>query len=277
MKLDYLYTDEQLAFLMQYASNEFARWDAVQSLLAIYIKDNVVRLQQREDLILPLPIIDAFRAVLLDEACDPALKAQLFTLPSENEVAEWFEIIDPIAIHVVINFICQKFATEMADEFIAVYHANKVTKYRIDHGDIAKRSLRNKCLFYLAFGHDKQQADKYVSEQYYQANNMTDTMAALTAAVAAQLPSSQQLMAAFEQRWRHDGLTMDKWFMLQASSPAKNVLTTVRSLLTHPTFSMENPNRVRALIGAFVAQNPSAFHATGYWLSIFSGNVNYFK
>lgn len=188
-------------------------------------------------------------------------------MPSENEVAEWFEIIDPIAIHDVINFISQKFATAMTAEFVTVYHANKVTEYRIDHGDIAKRSLRNRCLFYLAFGHDKQQADKYVSEQYYQANNMTDAMAALNAAVAAQLPSSQQLMAEFEQRWRHDGLTMDKWFMLHASSPAKNVLTTVRSLLTHPTFSMENPNRVRALIGTFVAQNPSAFHAedgTGY-------------
>lgn len=155
----------------------------------------------------------------------------------------------------------------MAAEFVAVYHANKMTEYRIDHGDIAKRSLRNRCVFYLAFGHDKQQADKYVTEQYYQANNMTDTMAALRAAVAAQLPSCQQLMAEFEQRWRHDGLIMDKWFMLQATSPAKNVLSTVRTLFTHPTFSMENPNRVRALIGTFVAQNPKAFHSedgTGY-------------
>ncbi|MDR5609025.1 MULTISPECIES: aminopeptidase N [unclassified Arsenophonus] len=267
VKLDYSYTDEQLALLMQYASNDFARWDAAQSLLSIYIKENVVRQQQREDLILPQHIIDAFKSVLLDEACDPALKAQLFTLPSENEVAEWFAIIDPIAIHNVINFIIQKFATEMAAEFVAVYHANKMTEYRIDHGDIAKRSLRNRCLFYLAFGHDKQQADKYVTEQYYQANNMTDTMAALSAAVAAQLPSCQQLMAEFEQRWRHDGLIMDKWFMLQATSPAKNVLSTVRTLFTHPTFSMENPNRVRALIGTFVVQNPTAFHAedgTGY-------------
>ncbi|CAA2931185.1 Aminopeptidase N [Arsenophonus endosymbiont of Bemisia tabaci Q2] len=97
---------------------------------------------------MPQHIIDAFKSVLLDEACDPALcdpalKAQLFTLPSENEVAEWFAIIDPIAIYNVINFIIQKFATEMAAEFVAVYHANKMTEYRIDHGDIAKGSLRN--------------------------------------------------------------------------------------------------------------------------------------
>ncbi|MFV9997249.1 MAG: aminopeptidase N [Arsenophonus endosymbiont of Dermacentor nuttalli] len=260
VKLDYLYTDQQLALLMRYVSNDFARWDAAQSLLAIYIKNNVTRQQQAQDLQLPSHIIDAFSAVLSDKSSDPALTAQIFTLPSENEVGEWFEIIDPMTIRDVINFIIQKFATEMAAEFAAVYHANKVTEYRIDHADIAKRCLRNRCLFYLAFGEDKRQADRYVTEQYYQANNMTDVMAALNAAVAAQLPSCQQLMAQFEQRWRDDGLIMDKWFMLQATSPAKNVLATVRSLLAHPTFSMENPNRVRSLIGAFVSQNPAAFH-----------------
>ncbi|MCE1777101.1 aminopeptidase N C-terminal domain-containing protein, partial [Enterobacter hormaechei] len=56
-----------------------------------------------------------------------------------------------------------------------------------------------------------------------------------------------------------DGLVMDKWFSLQASSPAVDVLTNVRHLLNHRSFSMSNPNRVRALIGAFV-NNPVAFH-----------------
>jgi aminopeptidase N len=32
-------------------------------------------------------------------------------------------------------------------------------------------------------------------------------------------------------------------------------------LMTHPAFSLQNPNRVRALIGTFCAANPSKFHA----------------
>ncbi|MDT9587168.1 MAG: aminopeptidase N [Candidatus Arsenophonus melophagi] len=267
VKLDYLYTDEQLAFLMQYARNAFSRWDSAQSLLVIYIKENVERLKHQKDLILPLHVIHAFRSCLVDKACEAALKAQIFTLPAEYEVAEWFETIDPIAIHTVMNFIRKKITTEMTAELINAYYTNKVSEYQIDHGDIAKRSLKNKCLFYLAFSQDKQQADKYVSEQYYHSNNMTDTIAALNAAIAAQLPSSQDMMVAFEQRWRYDDFIMDKWFMLQAKSPAKNVLKIVRSLLTHPTFSMANPNRVHALIGSFITQNPAAFHAsdgTGY-------------
>jgi aminopeptidase N len=35
----------------------------------------------------------------------------------------------------------------------------------------------------------------------------------------------------------------------------------VRKLLNHRSFSMNNPNRIRSLIGAFAGSNPAAFHA----------------
>ncbi len=75
VKLDYPYSDQQLAFLMQHARNEFARWDAAQSLLATYIKLNVVKHQQQQPFTLPLHVVYAFRALLLDEQLDPALAA----------------------------------------------------------------------------------------------------------------------------------------------------------------------------------------------------------
>ena len=54
---------------------------------------------------------------------------------------------------------------------------------------------------------------------------------------------------------------MDKWFILQATSPAVDALSKVRSLLKHRSFTLSNPNRVRSLIGAFASSNPAAFHA----------------
>ncbi|MNZ95761.1 Aminopeptidase N [compost metagenome] len=148
----------------------------------------------------------------------------------------------------------------MADEWLAVYNANKTDGYRVEHADIAKRSLRNVCLGYLAFG-DEALAERLVSEQYRQADNMTDSLAALAAAVAAQLPCRDALLTAFDERWHQDGLVMDKWFVLQATSPAADVLTKVRSLLKHRSFSLSNPNRTRSLIGGFASANPAAFHA----------------
>ncbi|PHM69115.1 aminopeptidase N [Xenorhabdus sp. KJ12.1] len=261
VKLDYLYSDSQLTFLMKYARNEFSRWDAAQALLANYIKLNVTRYQQSQPIELPMHVIDAFRAVLLDKDIDPALTALILTLPSENEVAELFTVIDPQAIHEVLDVITRSLANEMADEFAAVYHSIHTGAYRVEHKDIAKRSLRNICLHYLAFIEDQALADKLVATQYYHADNMTDTVAALSAAMAAELPCSYQLMDEFDQRWHQDGLVMDKWFMLQATSPAFDVLDKVRSLMNHRSFSLSNPNRTYSLLRTFFANNVVAFHA----------------
>ena len=95
---EYKWSDQQLTFLMRHARNDFSRWDAAQSLLATYIKLNVNRHQQGQPLTLPVHVADAFRAILLDEKIDPALAAEILTLPSANEIAELFDIIDPIAI-----------------------------------------------------------------------------------------------------------------------------------------------------------------------------------
>lgn len=243
VKVDYPYTDAQLAFLMQHARNEFARWDAAQSLLASHIKENIRRYQAGEDLQLPEGVTDAFRAVLLDEQIDPALAAQILTLPSETEVAEWFLVVDPDAINAVMTYIAGTFARELADELYAVYVSMKTGAYQIDHADIAKRDLRNVCLGYLALDEDKAQADKRVSQQYAQADNMTDSLAALTAAVKAALPCRDKLLADYDNKWHQDGLVMDKWFILQATRPDADVLDNVKSLLTHRSFTMANPNR----------------------------------
>ncbi len=260
VKLNYAWSDAQLTFLMRHARNDFSRWDAAQSLLANHIRLNVARYQQHQPLSLPLHLADAFRGVLLDPALDPMLAAQILTLPSENEMAELFDIIDPLAIAAVRDAMVRTLATELSDEWLAVYRVNATAEYRIEHADIGKRALRNTCLYYLAFG-DVEQADALVSAQYQQADNMTDALAALSSAVSAQLPVRDALMAQFDDRWHTDGLVMDKWFTLQATSPASDVLSRVRALLNHRSFSLNNPNRLRALVGAFASANPAAFHA----------------
>jgi aminopeptidase N len=260
VKLEYNWSDQQLTFLMRHARNDFSRWDAAQSLLATYVKLNVNRSQQKQPLSLPLHVADAFRAVLLDEKIDPALAAEILTLPSQNEIAELFAKIDPIAIAEVHEALTRTLATELADEFLAVYNANRLDAYRVEHEDIGKRALRNVCLRYLAFG-EQQLAETLVRGQYEAADNMTDSIAALSAAVAAQLPCRDELMAHYDEKWHKDGLVMDKWFILQATSPAVDTLAKVRELLNHRSFSLGNPNRIRSLIGAFAASNPAAFHA----------------
>jgi aminopeptidase N len=54
---------------------------------------------------------------------------------------------------------------------------------------------------------------------------------------------------------------MDQWFSVQASAALPGGLERVEKLLEHPSFSMRNPNKIRALIGAFANQNLVNFHA----------------
>ncbi|MBT0726937.1 aminopeptidase N [Rosenbergiella australiborealis] len=260
VKLHYQWSDSQLTFLMQHARNAFSRWDAAQSLLAIYLKLNISRFAQQQALSVPRHVVDAFSAVLTDEMIDPALKAQIFTLPSENEIAEWFEVINPTAIAAVRASLQQLLATALADELKAAYQQNQCEHYQVTEEDIGKRALKNVALSYLVFS-DPQLGEQLTVTQYHNANNMTDALAAISSAVAAQLPAAEQLLTEWDERWHQDGLVMDKWFILQATRPDPQVLDLVRQLLNHRSFTMKNPNRVRSLIGAFCSANPAAFHA----------------
>ncbi|KLV03777.1 aminopeptidase N [Photobacterium aquae] len=256
--LKYDYTDEELIFLMVHARNEFARWDAGQILLAKYIKANVARSQQGEQFELPESVIDAFRGVLLDETLDPAFIAEMLTLPSENEVAGWYDIVDVDAINKVLSNVTTTLSNAMTDEFSAMYHSLNQGEYSIDHEAMAKRALRNTCLAYLAY---TEQGDALVAKQYAESDNMTDTIAAMAAANDAQLPCRAVQMADFSEKWTHDGLVMDKWFVLQGKNPAENALANVRETMKHTAFDLKNPNRTRSLVASFCANNPVRFHA----------------
>jgi aminopeptidase N len=126
--------------------------------------------------------------------------------------------------------------------------------------------LKNACLSYLN-QLDCSHSYHLVAEQFDQAKNMTDQMAALSAIVNSQHPQKAEYLDHFYQQWQQEALVIDKWFALQASSSMPNTFATVQNLMQHPAFDMKTPNRVRALIGAFSQANPVHFHAkdgTGY-------------
>ncbi|HHI5024637.1 TPA: aminopeptidase N [Vibrio parahaemolyticus] len=257
VKLEYDYSDAELIFLMKHATNDFARWDASQMLLAKYIRQNVTNVQTGSEVQLSEDLIDAFRGVLLDENLEPAFIAQVFSLPSINEITGWYKQIDVDAVDTVLNSITVSLSAALEDELSATYHTLKQTEYTIDHAAIGKRALRNQCLQFLAHT-DK--GNTLVKAQYEAANNMTDTIAAMSAANSAQLECREELMADYSDKWKHDGLVMDKWFALQGTNPAEDALEKVKATMNHEAFSLKNPNRTRSLIGSFLAANPVRFH-----------------
>lgn len=258
VKLEYAYTESQLLTLLRSAKNDFVRWDAAQMLIFNTIKANLQHYQDNKELSVSHELLAAFKTILMDYQSDIEMTALILTLPKEVELAEQFKTIDPEGLYVVREFLKQAIAQHLKDELLKIYHKIDLPTYRVEREDIALRGLRNCCLSYLAvteFG------NTLVHSHYWHANNMTDTLAALTQATTAKLSCRDELLHDFETKWAHDGLVMDKWFALQATRPDENVLQLISELMEHRSFDFNNPNRLRALVGSFSQYNLKAFHA----------------
>tara|TARA_R110001583_G_scaffold11285_1_gene51292 strand:- start:2070 stop:4712 length:2643 start_codon:yes stop_codon:yes gene_type:complete len=261
VKYQYAYTDEQLLLLMSFASDEFSRWDAGQMLFNKYLVKNVQLHQLDKAFSLPSVFVEAFKTVLISDQLDPALIADMFEFISENGAMELFEKVDIEAIHEARQFILSELASQLQSEFNDIYikhHLN--VEYSPNTADIAQRKLANCALLYLAKS-DKTLANQLVIDQIATANNMTDHLAALVAANDGQLDCREKVMTDFDDKWFNNGLVMDKWFTLQATLSSDSILSNINTLLNHRSFDYSNPNRLRALVGAFVNGNSYYFHA----------------
>jgi aminopeptidase N len=260
VKVRYPYSREELAFLFANDGDAFNRWEAGQRLAAEVVLEQAAGACGDGPLPAPDDFLAAFRAALTDRGADPGLLALALTLPGELELAEAMAVADPGAIHAARQGLRSALARALRNDFGAVMDAMR------DHGlyslapqAIGRRSLKNLCLGYLALLAEPG-IHQACFEQFADADNMTDRMAALTCLVHNQLPKWQESLDGFYHQFQDDPLVVDKWFSLQATSPQPVTLDRVRELMTHPAFTMRNPNRVRALVGAFAHGNPALFH-----------------
>ncbi|MDP9109676.1 MAG: aminopeptidase N C-terminal domain-containing protein, partial [Pseudomonadota bacterium] len=119
--------------------------------------------------------------------------------------------------------------------------------------------LKNTALSYLA-ELDDTDSHTLAQQQYDDADNMTDRVAALAALINTGAPGKTAALADFYSEFEGEALVIDKWFTLQAMARSTDVAA-VRALMRHPAFSMKNPNRARSLIFSFCNGNPAQFHA----------------
>jgi aminopeptidase N len=255
-------TDYERLFLMANDSDEFNRWDAGQQLAVKLILNLIRHYQEGKTLQLDRSFTSAFNRMLESRMEDQAFQAFALSLPAENYLADFMDVIDPTAIHEARRFVQKSLAAELKETFLAVYYTNQDTgPYRVDQASIGRRSLKNTCLAYL-MELDEPGTRKLCMEQYRTAENMTDAMTSLATLTNADCPERPEALESFYLKWKDDPLVMDKWLAIQATSRLESTLDTVKKLTTHPAFNINNPNKIRSLIGAF-ASNAVRFHDPG--------------
>lgn len=247
------------AFLMALDGDPFNRWEAGQQYALTLLANAAGNASNQADAALQADFISVIGAVLKDAGLEKAFVAAMLGLPSEQEIARRLDVIDPTAVrHARENLRCA-IARALKDELLGLYHANRANHpYSPDSKEAGRRALRNAALSYLALNGDMTQD---VLQHYRTADNMTDAMAALSILTHMETPERAFALDDFHKKWRDDALVLDKWFSVQALSHMPDTLARVNALLSHEKFSLANPNRVRALIGAFCHSNQPYFHA----------------
>jgi aminopeptidase N len=253
--------DGDLAFLAAHDSDSFNRWQAVQTLATALLIENVAAHRRGTAKRRPDELIAALSAILGDAKLDPAYVAQAMALPTEGDIArEIGADVDPDAIFAARRELRGNVGRALASALEGTY--GRMTgggPYSPDAASAGRRALRNLALDLLAAG-DSATGVARAARQYRDADNMTDRMAALGVLCLYATPERQAALDDFYRRYEGDALIVDKWFALQAIIPEPETLDRVRALTAHPTFSLSNPNRVRALIGNFAQANQTQFN-----------------
>lgn len=254
---------EDLALLLSSDTDPFNRWEAGR----ILVHGTFMALMEKDaagkPLHLPGDLFSAFKKVLEGAMDDPALAAEILSMPTEGE---WHHLlaaekipVNPERVRRVRDFLLDTLALELKTLWEGAWDVFQTPgPYRFHSGDVARRRMKNLSLFWLSRLPDA--GLSWVERAAAGAACMTDRMAALSLAAHFEDPRAEKLLSDFEREFAEDALVMDKWFQVQALSRRPDTLERVEGLMHHPAFSMKNPNKVRSLIGAFASANPSAFH-----------------
>jgi aminopeptidase N len=254
-------TNDDLAFLAAHDADPFNRWQALQSITTRLLIDKVAAIRRGETSKSDDRLMVALAALIEDTNLEPAFVAMTLVLPSEGDIArEIGRDIDPDAIHRARRALRSDIGMRLGPALSTLYERLTVPGgYAPDATSAGRRALRNVALDLLAADGNTEGITR-AHRQYETADNMTDRMAALTTLALHEGAARDTALGDFYRRYAADPLVIDKWFSLQAMSPLPDALEQVRILTRHAGFSLGNPNRVRAVIGAFAHSNQTQFN-----------------
>jgi aminopeptidase N len=222
-------------------------------------------------------LLNLFEDVLSNQKLDLALKAEYLTLPTEALLGDMVRELDPQKIREIRISVKQRLASALREKWFSVYEQLQTKRpYYAAADQIAIRSLRAVVLSFLSELDDKIGRDlafELAEKLYMQADNLTDRVTAMSAMLLQKPAEDVGAIRMMYDDFKHEELVMDRWFQLQATARFTDV-GQIKMLQQHPLFSMNNPNRMRSLLGAFFSGNAAQFHKEEGYL-LWEDTINY--
>ncbi|WP_306250932.1 aminopeptidase N [Parvularcula sp. IMCC14364] len=246
--------------LIQSDTDPFNRWSQAHLLAQDLIKSfaGQGKIDQPEEAV--FAYANALGVILQDETLEPAFKAEILRVPTESDIVRSVEIIDPEAIGTARKTFRSILLKQLRPLLMQAWEANRTAPpYSPAAEQAGQRGLKNTALALLMAEPDDE-VMSLIQKQIETADNMTDEAAAVSLAAFADRPEREQILAGFYAKWQHETLVVNKWLAWQALSGLPGALAEIQRLMAHEAFDLRNPNKVRALIGAFAMENPGTFH-----------------
>ncbi|MBA3880936.1 MAG: aminopeptidase N [Sphingobium sp.] len=245
----------ELALLSAHDDDPFARYEAMQQLMLDTLVTSIAHGRGEHG-----AVIAAVRETLRSPALDPAFIAEAVLLPSEAFIGDQLPVVDPDAVFRAREALRRDLGKTLEADWRAA-HARASATGAFEYTPEAKglRRLKSVALGYIAASGAGDAAD-IAFRQFEAADNMTDRQGALSTLANGNSNTRIAALDIFYNRYSDNALVLDKWFSTQALSSRDDTLDTVVELARHRDFTLTNPNRARALVGAF-SVNQRAFHA----------------
>ena len=245
VNLEFNYTDEELAFLIQYETNGFNQWQATQTLLErilLNVHDAHIYIQAIKN---TLPD-------LVEQ--DPLLASRLFDVPSEGYLGSRIDTdYEPAKIQEQRNALIEKLARELGEFCKDTYLALDPDLQKEFSQAMGVRALKNIMLSMMARQGDES-AFELAYQQYEATGNMSERLGALRVLVWNDAPQAEAALRDFYLRFKDEALSLDQWFTLQAAHPCATT-ETIQYLTSHVDYDLGVPNRIRSVSGGLNA-NP---------------------
>ena len=244
VNLEFNYSDEELAFLLQHETNGFNQWQATQTLL-----ERILLQGHDADI-----YIQTMKNTLPDVIQkDPLLASRLFDVPTEGYLGSRIDTdYQPAKIQEQRNALLNRLARELGTFCKETYLELDPDNQSEFSQAMGVRALRNIMLSMIARQGDVSAFD--LAYEQYHTGNMSERLGALKVLVWNDAPQAQEALADFYSRFEDEALSLDQWFMVQAAHP-KATAETIKYLTSHPDYDLGTPNRIRAVSGGLNA-NP---------------------
>lgn len=261
-------SDDDVAFLMANDSDPFNRWQAANNFATRILVGTVRSLAKGKRASKGQPYAKALGAIVMNDALEPAYRAELLRLPSPSDIARVIgKNVDPALIHSAHRQLSTLVGRTLGPLLEDIYdEMAEDGPFSPDAESSGRRALRNGALTLLTARRSNRDLAR-LSKHYSKASNMTDRAHALFLLAAHAGSERERALNDFYKNWKGDNLVIDTWFAAQALSPLAATLRQVKKLTEHTLFSLAAPNKVRALIGTFAMSNPVQFNrpdGTGY-------------